>query len=256
MAALESKGSCSCPSFLSAPNAGEVAERNRTGVGGTGLQGVKISAAVDNWADSASAHEERGLKHRAPTETRPVRIPPELVRMLRDHIETFGTAATAGCSAATVATWWHRRRSAMCGLRPGSCADAGTGGISLDGSTLRPSARGRVANGRMRARVPLQEVERAGHSMDVLLRVYAKCLDGGETAANKRIERTERCLERRHGPGPRRHLAIPRISGDIPNPAASGGIWLHASARTRTPKRPSELRFRLAVGPEFETREG
>ncbi|MEV4747963.1 hypothetical protein AB0K21_16440 [Streptosporangium sp. NPDC049248] len=29
--------------------------------------------------------------------------------------------------------------------------------------------------------------ERAGHSVDVLLRVYAKCLDGRKEAANERI---------------------------------------------------------------------
>jgi hypothetical protein len=33
-----------------------------------------------------------------------------------------------------------------------------------------------------------QVAERAGHSVEVLLRVYAKCLDGGERAANKRID--------------------------------------------------------------------
>ncbi len=35
------------------------------------------------WADSATAHEERGLKHRPATETRAVPIPPELVAILR-----------------------------------------------------------------------------------------------------------------------------------------------------------------------------
>ena len=29
---------------------------------------------------------------------------------------------------------------------------------------------------------------RAGHSVEVLLRVYAKCIDGGEEAANRRID--------------------------------------------------------------------
>jgi hypothetical protein len=29
---------------------------------------------------------------------------------------------------------------------------------------------------------------RAGHSVEVLLRVYAKCIDGGEKAANRRID--------------------------------------------------------------------
>src|SRR6202042_3757991 len=44
------------------------------------------------WSDTASAHDERGLKHRAVTETRRVPIPPELGAILRQHTETFGTA--------------------------------------------------------------------------------------------------------------------------------------------------------------------
>ncbi len=40
----------------------------------------------------------------------------------------------------------------------------------------------------LNAGVPAPEVaERAGHSVQVLLRVYAKCLDEGESVANKRI---------------------------------------------------------------------
>lgn len=35
---------------------------------------------------------------------------------------------------------------------------------------------------------PQDIAQRAGHSVEVLLRVYAKCLDGGETVANMRIE--------------------------------------------------------------------
>jgi len=35
---------------------------------------------------------------------------------------------------------------------------------------------------------PMISQQVAGHSVEVLLRVYAKCLDGGELVANKRIE--------------------------------------------------------------------
>ena len=34
----------------------------------------------------------------------------------------------------------------------------------------------------------MQTAERAGPSVEVLLRVYAKCLDDGEAVANKRID--------------------------------------------------------------------
>ena len=40
----------------------------------------------------------------------------------------------------------------------------------------------------LNAGVPAPEVaERAGHSVEVLLLVYAECLDGGEDIANRRI---------------------------------------------------------------------
>jgi hypothetical protein len=35
---------------------------------------------------------------------------------------------------------------------------------------------------------PPRVAERAGHSVEVLLRVYAKCLDDGEDTANTRID--------------------------------------------------------------------
>jgi integrase len=44
------------------------------------------------WTDSGRSRERRGLKHRANEETRPVPAHPELVALLRTHIETFGVA--------------------------------------------------------------------------------------------------------------------------------------------------------------------
>jgi hypothetical protein len=41
----------------------------------------------------------------------------------------------------------------------------------------------------LNAGVPAPEVaERAGHSVDVLLKVYAKCVDGQEKTVNDRID--------------------------------------------------------------------
>lgn len=41
----------------------------------------------------------------------------------------------------------------------------------------------------LNAGVPATEVaERAGHSVDVLLRVYAKCIDGQEASVNARLD--------------------------------------------------------------------
>ena len=53
----------------------------------------EVPAGVNRrWTDTASAHDERGLKHRPATETRQVPIPAELVAILRQHIDTFGVA--------------------------------------------------------------------------------------------------------------------------------------------------------------------
>jgi integrase len=47
--------------------------------------------AGTRWTDDGASREERGLKHRAPGETRSIPIPPALVQMLRGHIARYGT---------------------------------------------------------------------------------------------------------------------------------------------------------------------
>ncbi|HYZ57873.1 MAG TPA: site-specific integrase [Streptosporangiaceae bacterium] len=140
------------------------------------------------WTDTASAHDERGLKHRPVTETRPVPIPPELVAILRHHIDTFGVASDgrifssdrgrAVASTAISDVWAEARTLA---LTPAQVASP-LAGRPYD---LRHAAVSLWLN----AGVPAPQVaERAGHSVEVLLRVYAKCLDGGERTANMRID--------------------------------------------------------------------
>lgn len=47
--------------------------------------------AGSRWTNDGGIRDERGLKHRAETTVRPVPIPPELVKILRVHLTTFGT---------------------------------------------------------------------------------------------------------------------------------------------------------------------
>jgi integrase len=140
------------------------------------------------WTDTASAHDERGLKHRAVTETRRVPIPPELVAILRQHIETFGTAPDGRifaserghvvASTAISDVWAEARTLAF-------TPEQVTSPLAGRPYDLRHAAVSLWLN----AGVPATEVaERAGHSVQVLLRVYAKCLDDGEAVANKRID--------------------------------------------------------------------
>lgn len=48
------------------------------------------SRAGQNWTDDGRARDARGLKHRSADEVRSVPIPPLLVGILRQHLETYG----------------------------------------------------------------------------------------------------------------------------------------------------------------------
>ena len=139
------------------------------------------------WTNTGTAHEERGLKHRPTTATRRVPIPPELVTLLRDHLAEFGTAPDGRL--------FHTRRGGV--LTSGytdTWAAARTLALTPD-QVLSPLAnrpyalRHAAVSLWLNAGVPATEVaDRAGHSVEVLLRVYAGCIDGGETVANQRID--------------------------------------------------------------------
>lgn len=48
--------------------------------------------AGTNWTDDGKGRQRRGLKHRGQNEARTVPIPPELVRLLGEHIDEYGVA--------------------------------------------------------------------------------------------------------------------------------------------------------------------
>jgi integrase len=128
------------------------------------------------WSDTGSAHDERTLKHRPAQETRRVPIPPELVTIVREHIETFGVGDDGRVfssdrghvvASTAISDVWAEAR--ILALMPHQVASP-LAGRPYD---LRHAAVSLWLN----AGVPATEVaERAGHSVEVLLRVYAKCL--------------------------------------------------------------------------------
>ena len=142
------------------------------------------------WTDSGEAHEERQLKARSVTAIRQVPIPPVLVSLIRNHVEEFGTdktgrlfrAARGGyVSPAEYGKVWQAARNTALTLRQAASPlakrpyDLRHGGVSLWlNSGVSPTV---VA-------------KRAGHSVAVLLSVYAGCLDGEDDVANERIEAT------------------------------------------------------------------
>jgi integrase len=158
-----------------------------TGWGSLAL-GETRPAAGKRWTDSRETHDVRGLKHRAPKERRHVPIPPTLVAILRRHVDTFGTAADGrlfrspkggAVQSSTYVRIWQEARL-----------------YALTEAQRRSSLAGRVYDLRhacvslwLNSGVPATEVAaRAGHSVDVLLKVYAKCIDGQRDRLNSLID--------------------------------------------------------------------
>jgi hypothetical protein len=120
--------------------------------------------------------------------TRPVPGHPNLVALLRAHIETFGIAPDGRLFAgpqlgqieeATYLRVWRTARSIA--LTPAEVASP----LAARPNDLRHAAVSTWLN----AGVPATQVaEWAGHSVAVLLRVYAKCIAGQGDPARRRIE--------------------------------------------------------------------
>ncbi len=141
------------------------------------------------WTDDGATGRSKALKHRARGEGRTVPLCPELVAILRRHLDTFGTgpdgrlfrAQKGGtglvCKTTYAKVWREARVKALAAL-----ATTPLGKRPYD---LRHACLSTWLN----AGVPATQVaEWAGHSVDVLLRIYAKCLDGTQDAARRRIE--------------------------------------------------------------------
>lgn len=169
----------------------------RGGWGWLHLTGATV-AVGRYWGDSEDPVEDRGLKHRGRGATRDVPAPPPLCRLLDQHLREFG-AGPGGRLFVTrrgpggrlvagrpkpvpnntyTAVWRQARQMALTPAQQRSPL----AGRPYD---LRHAAVSTWLN----AGVPAPQVaEWAGHSVHVLLRVYAKCIDGEEDAARRRIE--------------------------------------------------------------------
>ncbi|MET8386520.1 tyrosine-type recombinase/integrase [Streptosporangium canum] len=157
---------------------------------GWGLLMVEKARPQSNkrWTNSGETHDSRGLKHRAKDDTREIPIPPVLVAILRAHIDRYGVAGD-GClfrtskgrpfsSSAYSAVWQEARRLAL-------TAEQVASPLAARPYHLRHAAVSLWLN----AGVPATEIaQRAGHSVDVLLRVYAKCIEGQQNRANSKID--------------------------------------------------------------------
>ncbi|MGW8379218.1 site-specific integrase [Streptomyces sp. ODS28] len=146
-----------------------------------------VVRAGRSWTTDGQAHERRGLKARPEDDSRLVPIPPSFVAMLRQHLEAYGTApdgrlfrtSRGGLLQETGygEVWAKARKNALTSeeratplaRRPYDLRHAGVSFWLSSGVD------------------PMECARRAGHSVAVLLRVYAKVLDRTREQANERI---------------------------------------------------------------------
>jgi integrase len=159
----------------------------KRGWGHLTLRGGIVHAGHD-WTDDNRAHQERHLKARAVRDSRVVPIPPHFVSMLRWHIERY--------SAAPDGRLFRTNRG-------GVIQDTGYGEVWAEARSTALSS-SEVASPLARRPYdlrcagvsfwlfsgvdPMEVARRAGHSVAVLLRVYAKVLAQAQDRANRQIE--------------------------------------------------------------------
>ena len=166
------------------------------------------------WTRDGSSHEQRGLKHRPDGAVRMVPVPPILAAMLRAHCRCHGTApdgrlfrGTRGgpLSESVYGRAWHAARALALGPE-----------LAATGLARRPyDLRHAALSLWLSAGAPPAEVAaRAGHSVTVLLSVYAHCIDGQDRITN-RLSSTPCAPAAQHRA---RKQAVPRTAGTRPDP--------------------------------------
>jgi len=140
-----------------------------------------------NWTDDGSVRQRAALKHRPHGETRSVPIHPELVALLRNHIKRYGSGR--GGRVFTLARGGILTDRAYLKVFHDARAAAFTVSEAASLLAQRPyDLRHAAVSTWLNAGVaPPQVAEWAGHSVDVLLRVSAKCIAGQQEEAKRRI---------------------------------------------------------------------
>jgi integrase len=139
------------------------------------------------WTDDGSSRETRQLKHRAEGDSRIVPIHPALTRLLRDHLARFGTTADgrlfSGVRGGELPTITYRRAWIKARQMALTAAEQASP-LARRPYDLRHACLSTWLNGGV---YPTQVAEWAGHGVDVLLRIYAKCVAGQDELAKRRI---------------------------------------------------------------------
>lgn len=142
-----------------------------------------------SWSETGTRRDKRQLKHRERGDTRPVPCPPPLTELLHEHLRQFGTDAdghlfrgmreTGQLAESTYSRAWRNARKAAL------TDDEYASPLAGRAYHLRHACVSTWLNGGV---APTQVAEWAGHSVAVLLQIYAKCIAGQEDQARQRIE--------------------------------------------------------------------
>jgi len=140
--------------------------------------GESSPAAGKDFTDDGQVHEHRGLKGRPRKAVRKVPIPPQLVTLLRAHIERFGAASDGrifrsvnGARLQPSTYWQVWRKVRALSLTPEQLVTP----LMKRPYDLRHSG----VTWRLNCGIPAPEIAKwAGHSVEVLTRIYAKCVAG------------------------------------------------------------------------------
>jgi integrase len=144
-------------------------------------------SVTSRYNDNRKRRDRRRLKHRSEKTIRPVPIHPRLVRRLRAHVARFGYGPNgelfvgprgAVPSQVTYGRKWNEARALA--LTPEELARK----LAEVPYNLRHAC---VSGWLAATGDPAQVAEWAGHSIETLLRIYAKCVDGSARRAMRRI---------------------------------------------------------------------
>ncbi|MEV8635829.1 integrase [Streptosporangium sp. NPDC051023] len=139
------------------------------------------------WTDESTQREGRQLKHRAEGESRSVPCAPELVRFLRAHLTAYPPGKDrrlfSGVNGGDLPTITYRRAWDKARAEVLSEAEY-TSPLGKRVYDLRHACLSTWLNAGV---PPTQVAAWAGHSVDVLLKIYAKCIVGQDETAKRRI---------------------------------------------------------------------
>ncbi|MEV4161423.1 tyrosine-type recombinase/integrase [Nonomuraea dietziae] len=163
----------------------------KTGWGKLILEASRPEAGKD-YTDNGNLHDDRSLKGRTKKTVRPIPIPPELVTLLRQHINRFGVAPDGRLfrsesgkpvPKSTYSRLWTKVRALA--LTPEQL----TSPLMARPYDLRHAG----VTWRLSAGVPAAQVaEWAGHSVEVLQRIYHRCMSGYDEVWIERMDHARR----------------------------------------------------------------